>query len=254
MCLIAFKWNSHPDYKLILTANRDEFYARPSERIHFWDSDSQILAGKDKKDGGTWMGITKTGRFAALTNYRDPSSINPHAPSRGQLVYEYLAGELQPGKYAERVARSGSDYNGFNLLIGDKDNMYYLSNYKKEIEHLSPGLYGLSNHLLDTPWPKVRDLKDRLDETTKVKFKSEDLFSILMDSTIYPDEQLPHTGVPIFWERAISAMFIRKNNEYGTVNSTILTISTDNQVTYAEQVHGPDFEGKEERLFEFNIH
>ena len=150
MCLILFAWKMQQNFPLVLAANRDEFYERPSAPADFWDDAPDLLAGRDLRDGGTWLGITRGGRVAALTNYRDPASLKTEAPSRGMLVSDYLRGRENPGAYLGRIAPEADRFNGFNLLVGDPDELFCFSN-RGARERLQPGIYGLSNHLLDTP-------------------------------------------------------------------------------------------------------
>ncbi len=157
MCLIVFAWRQHPDFPLIVAANRDEFYERPTLAADFWADHPEVLGGRDLKEMGTWLGITRKGRFAALTNYRDPLHVRADAPSRGWLVRDFLTGERGAEDYLARLRDRGAAYNGFSLILGDAAGLYYYSNRGEEgPAALAPGVYGLSNHLLDTPWPKVR--------------------------------------------------------------------------------------------------
>ena len=159
MCLVVFAHNSHPNYKFIFAANRDEFYDRPTEQADFWEDQPELLAGKDLKADGTWMGITKSGKFAAITNYRDLSNIKEDAPTRGMLVTNFLIGNLNSEEYYNSVKGELSKYNGFNLILGDIDNLYYFSTHTEGLRKLDPGVHGLSNAVLDTPWPKVEKSK-----------------------------------------------------------------------------------------------
>ena len=168
MCLIVFSYDRHPEYSLILGANRDEFYERPTVPARFWAQAPHVLAGRDETAGGTWMGVTRTGRWAAVTNVRDPGAHDPSAPSRGHLVSEYLTDEPDPRAYLNDLSHRAASYNGFNLLVGAPEGIWYLSNYAGNDDRtaagrrVDPGLHGLSNHLLDTPWPKVEHAKDQL--------------------------------------------------------------------------------------------
>ncbi|MDZ7697651.1 MAG: NRDE family protein [Deltaproteobacteria bacterium] len=155
---------SHPTYKLILAANRDEFYERPTAPLAFWNDAPDVLGGRDLLSGGTWLGITRKGRIAAVTNFRDPASEKPHAPSRGDLVKDYLVGSDPPSTYLTRLDAVSDRYNGFNLLVGTIDHMFWYSNRDGRIVRLSPGVHGICNHLLNTPWPKV-DRGIQRDET-----------------------------------------------------------------------------------------
>jgi uncharacterized protein with NRDE domain len=223
MCLILIAYRTHPRYDLLVAANRDEFHDRPTAPLAFWDDSPQVLAGRDLKEGGTWLGITRAGRFAALTNYRDPSRVLPNAPSRGRLVSDYLQGAESAHHYLDRLMARADGYNGFNLLLGDAEGLYYCSNRAGGVRALPPGLYGLSNHLLDTPWPKLergrRALGRLLDHGSDPT--PEALLDMLADRTPAPDAELPHTGVPLEWERWLSPIFIDAPG-YGTRSSTVL--------------------------------
>jgi uncharacterized protein with NRDE domain len=223
MCLILFAYRTHPDYELVVAANRDEFYARPTAPLAFWDDAPEVLAGRDLQAGGTWLGITRAGRFAALTNYRDPARLLPEAPSRGRLVGTCLRDAAPARTALDRLAPTAAAYNGFNLLLGDGEGLYYFSNLTGDYRTLAPGWYGLSNHLLDTGWPKVRRgltaLRQALDRRRDPD--PDDLLSLLTDRTPAPDAELPRTGVPLDWERWLSPLFIDAPG-YGTRSSTVL--------------------------------
>jgi uncharacterized protein with NRDE domain len=246
MCLILFAYNVHPSYRLILAANRDEFYERPSLPADFWEDQQNVLAGRDLKEGGTWLGITKEGKFAAVTNYRDPSAFKSNAPSRGKLVSRYLIGKQSAGGYLEKVSSQADKYNGFNLLISDDNDLFVFSS-NGEKQKLNPGIYGLSNHNLNTPWPKVsrgkRLLKSTLDQ--KGSELKETLFAVLADRHIPPDSKLPKTGVGLEWERILSSMFIT-SPDYGTRSSTIILIGKNRCVRFVEKV----FDGQKEPWIE----
>ncbi|MCA6396615.1 MAG: NRDE family protein, partial [Cytophagales bacterium] len=161
MCLIFFAVQQHPNYNLVIAANRDEFYSRKTAPAAFWQEQPNILGGRDLEAKGTWMAMTKTGRISMVTNYRDPHNINPIAPSRGQLVSDYLAGEMDPSFYLKKIEQVGKAYNGFNLIVGNSSDLYYYSNYSGSPTKIEQGIHGLSNHLLDTPWPKVERGKEK---------------------------------------------------------------------------------------------
>ncbi len=237
MCLILFAYNMHPSYRLILAANRDEFYDRPSMPADFWKSHPQVLAGVDLKEKGTWLGVAKEGKFAAVTNYRDPASWKAEAPSRGKLVSRYLTGWADPEKYLKNISKKADTYNGFNVLLGDANDLFVYSN-RGELQKLSAGIYGLSNHLLDTPWPKVKTGKKRLKAalTKRGDALEEALFALLADRHIPPDSQLPDTGVNLEWERILSPMFIT-SPVYGTRSSTILLIGNNGRIKFVEKVY-----------------
>ena len=254
MCLFFCAFEIHPTYRLIIAANRDEFYERPSRPASFWPEAPLLLAGKDLQGGGTWFGITRTGRIAAVTNYRDPRSHRNGAPSRGLLLTDYLLGQTDPAAYLEDVRRKGAAYNGFNLLVGTPRELYYHSNRKGGVIALTPGLYGLSNHLLDTPWPKVAGGKAALGELLS---RGEDpvpeaLFEILSDSAIVEDNLLPETGIGREWERILSARFIA-SPVYGTRSSTLLYVDRQDRVTFIERNYNASPEPRDTARFEFAV-
>jgi uncharacterized protein with NRDE domain len=236
MCLILLAYEAHPDYRLILAANRDEFFSRPTAPASFWEDAPHILAGRDLKEGGTWLGMTRSGRIAAITNYRDPRAERKDAPSRGGLVSGYLTGSMGVEEYLAQLKREGSGYNGFNLIFGDRSRICWFSNRHESPRFLEPGIHGLSNHLLDTPWPKVTRGKEAM-EFIVAKGKPvhpEALFAILADRTIAPDDLLPDTGVGIEMERFLSPLFI-STPAYGTRSSTVILIDRQARVTFMEQ-------------------
>lgn len=245
MCLILLASNVHPDYRLVLAANRDEFFARPTAPAAFWDDAPQVLAGRDLKSGGTWLGITKTGRIAALTNYRDPRSYRHAAPSRGQLASGFLRGSQSAAAYLEFLEREGAGYNGFNLVFGEPGHLCHFSNRAALSSSLAPGIHGISNHLLDTPWPKVTRGKGALERlvATGKTLSPDELFAILADRTFAPDHLLPDTGVGMKRERLLSPLFIA-SPDYGTRSSTIILIDRENRVTFSERT----FNGRPEPL------
>jgi uncharacterized protein with NRDE domain len=235
MCLIVLAYEMHPGYPLVLAANRDEFYHRPTAAASFWEDVPHLFAGRDLVHGGTWLGVTTRGRFAALTNYREPRAVKKHAPSRGELVRGFLKSEVGAEEYLERLRGEAAAYNGYNLLLGEPGALYWYSNKSGQTERLAPGIHGLSNHLLDTPWPKVVRGKGVLAEMVRGdNFSREDLFTLLADRTPAPDEQLPDTGVGLEMERLLSSIFIA-GERYGTRSSTILLIDSERRVTLVER-------------------
>ncbi|MDH5396676.1 MAG: NRDE family protein [Cyclobacteriaceae bacterium] len=235
MCLILFALHSHPKYKLVLASNRDEFYNRPTQTAQPWADIPHIIAGRDLKAMGTWMGITTTGRIAMLTNYRDPAREKKNAPTRGKLVSDFLRSNLSAKDYLHQTAPSGDHYNGFNLIVGDSDHMYYWSNYGKNIELLDAGLFGLSNHLLNTPWPKVTKGKEKLKNWIEAENPDiESIFSELYDDLNAPDHLLPDTGIGEEHERLLSPMFI-KSGTYGSRCSSIILIDHDDNAIFLER-------------------
>jgi uncharacterized protein with NRDE domain len=236
MCLILLAYDAHPLYRLILAANRDEFFARPTAPAAFRDDAPQLLAGRDLKEGGTWLGLTRTGRIAAITNYRDPRSERKDAPSRGGLVSGYLSGSMPVKDYLAFLRREAAAYNGFNLIFGDMKHLCWFSNRGGAPLFLQPGIHGLSNHLLDTPWPKVtrgKEAVERLVAPGKT-IGPDALFAILADRTIAPDPFLPDTGVGIELERFLSPLFI-STPAYGTRSSTVILIDREERVTFIER-------------------
>ena len=236
MCLILLALREHPSYKLILIANRDEYYDRLSTPPAFWNEAPDVLAGKDLRSGGTWLGITKKGRIAAITNYRDPASTKNNAPSRGWLVREFLLGTEEPVEYLAKVRQESEGYNGFNLLVGVSDELYWYSNRVGDIVKLSPGFHGISNRLLDTPWPKVTRGKQGFSEilAKDKEIFPETLFDLLRDCTPASQEMLPNTGVGTEWERILSPIFI-VSSTYGTRSSTLILIDKKDQVTFIDK-------------------
>lgn len=236
MCLILFAWKTHPAYDLILAANRDEFYDRPTHVMHQWADHSKVYAGKDLTAGGTWMGVTTHGRFAALTNYRDPSNNKATAPSRGQLTKEFLVSSISPKEYLHNIQSQDLPYNGFNLLVGDTRSLWYYNNINHDLHTLRPGVYGLSNALLDDEWPKVEKGKSALiNLLNKGQLASEDLLEMMYDDTKAKDSLLPKTGVSLAWERVLSPLFIQTEN-YGTRCSTLL-IKNSEKTHIIEKTH-----------------
>jgi uncharacterized protein with NRDE domain len=235
MCLIFVAVDAHPNYRIVIGANRDEFYNRPSAPASFWPEAPQLLAGRDLLGGGTWLGITRTGRIAAVTNYRDPSSNRADAPSRGSLVSDFLLGGKNPVPYLEQISANARRYNGFNLLVGQRENFYCYSNRAEGIRALEPGIHGLSNHLLDTPWPKVERGKQALRKLLAAEnICPEDLFHFFLDRTAAPDEVLPDTGVGLELERMLSPIFISSPG-YGTRSSTVILMDGAGKVTFIEK-------------------
>lgn len=253
MCLILFSYRTHPSFDLILAANRDEYYERPSEPPAFWPEAPFLLAGRDLLAGGSWLGITKSGRLAAITNYRDPASLKTNAPSRGRLVIDFLKGDETPREYLLGVRTRATDYNGFNLLIGDRESLFWYSNRDGGICRLSEGAYGISNRLLDTPWPKVVRGKELMGPVLEAAIPStNDLFRLLRDDAPPADELLPSTGVGLEWERVLSPIFIR-SAAYGTRSSTIILVGKDGHVTFLDWTFNATTDQAEERRFEFDI-
>ncbi len=254
MCLILFAHRVVPGHALVLAANRDEFFARPTEYAHFWTNAPHVLAGRDLEKGGTWMGVTRDGRWAAVTNYRDGNRPKTGSRSRGELVARYLVDVSSAASYATAVASAGADYHGFNLLVGDSEGVHYVSNRGARPQALEPGLYGLSNHLLDTPWPKVargkREMQALLggipDDPT------EPLLALLADRRSAAADALPVTGIGRDLEKLLSSAFIRAPG-YGTRASSVLLIEQSGEARLRERSFGPDAELIEDRRFRFTV-
>ncbi|MBO6522464.1 MAG: NRDE family protein [Balneolaceae bacterium] len=241
MCLITFAYNVHPKYRLILAANRDEFYERPTRKAEFWDKEGypDLLAGKDLKAGGTWMGTHTSGKWAALTNYRDPSCVKENPPSRGALVLDFLKSTDKAQDHLVKNQSRADTYSGYNLLLGDGSGVYHYSNVTDKISELETGIHGVSNALLDTSWPKLDQAKAELEEVIQKKeFEIERLFELLKNEHKPTEDQLPDTGIPKEWEKAVSSVFI-KTDTYGTRCSTLLLIGRDDKASFIERRYNP---------------
>lgn len=235
MCLIYLAHRVDPFYRLVIAANRDEFHQRPSAPAHWWQDDGDVLAGRDLQAGGTWMGMTRGGRFAAITNYRDPARHRADAASRGHLVSTFLRGDAGALDYLEGVARDGARYNGFSLLVHDGATLAFYSNRGAAPEVVTPGVHGLSNHLLDEPWPKVEQGKlDLLGLLASGAPTPGRLLGLLDRREPEADDRLPDTGVGSVRERALSPRFIL-GSEYGTRCSTIIMVDASGEVLYRER-------------------
>jgi len=247
----------HHKYDLVLAANRDEFYSRPARPLSFWKENADILAGQDLCGKGTWLGVNRSGRFAAVTNYREPQVKKANAPSRGMLVREFLSCKVSPQEYIDSIKPVSHRYNGFNLLLGDQSGIFYFSNRAYGSMKLMPGIYGLSNHLLDTAWPKVKRGKEALRKliTEAHPISIPSLFAILSDRFCPPDHELPDTGVGVEWERTLSPPFVSSPN-YGTRSSSVLLIDSSGKVLFIERTYVPGtkwIEVSDIRKFRFQI-
>ena len=222
MCLILVAWRVHPDYPLVVAANRDEFFARPAAEAAWWKDAKNVFAGRDLEAGGTWLGLGRDGRFAGLTNFRDPPRNRNDAPSRGALVADFLTGGESTAAALARLQTQGPRYNAFNLFVSDGDSLGIYESASGSARILEPGIYALSNHLLDTPWPKVTAGKSRLARALRALPDDTPLRELLRDDRPAPDAALPRTGVSLAWERMLSSAFIRAPG-YGTRCSTVIT-------------------------------
>jgi len=253
MCLLVFAWRVHPELPLVFAGNRDEFHDRPAEAAHWWREPEGMLGGKDLKAGGSWLGIHRNGRFAVVTNYREPAVDTGGMRSRGDLVLDSLASQAPLVEWTDGLATRRDDYGGFNLIVGDGERLHYLTNRGDDRLDLAPGIYGLSNRRLNTPWPKVTTVRDGLSgliDTQQVDSGS--LFDLLADRTPVPDDKLPRTGVPLEWERALSAVFIA-GPRYGTRACTVVLIREDGRASFWERRFEPEGDCTGEEQFELTI-
>jgi uncharacterized protein with NRDE domain len=254
MCLILFAWNTHPHYPLVVAANRDEFHDRPTAAAGFWNESPNLLAGKDLLAGGTWLGVTRSGRIAAITNYREPDlKETPSKYSRGHLVRDFLLSEAQPEVHARWLQDQGPAYSGFNLLLGDQDSLFYVSNRNGKPAPVSAGSHGLSNHLLDTDWPKVHAgcaHLDRLLENENVD--PEELLELLAN------RRLAGGGEPPAFELSLAPELITRmtfivSPTYGTRSSTVLLVDRDGRVTFVERQFDASGDPEDTQWLEFQI-
>lgn len=236
MCLIIVGWQLDAAYPLIVAANRDEFHNRPSAACGHWPDDTAIIGGRDLEAGGTWLGLTTGGRFAAVTNVREPG-VAKGPRSRGELTADFLRSTASAKDFSASIRPD--DYSGFNLLLGDGESLVYLSNRDGAPRVLSPGIYGMSNHRLDTPWPKLVEARNRF--TLGVRDLPDDaaLFDLLADRRVADDAALPSTGVSLDWERRLSAIFVLSEN-YGTRASTVLWFDKTGASRIRERSFGAD--------------
>lgn len=238
MCLVAFQLQSHPKYKLVMMANRDEAYARSTAPAQFWSDYPNILAGRDLEQMGTWLGVNKQGKVAALTNYRDFTLRETGNLSRGHIVTSYLQSDLSAQMFMDQLHTDRANYAGCNVLAGSADEMFYYSNIEQSIKHLTKGTHGLSNALLDTPWPKVDRTKallaEYMEQTTEID--PDVLFNIMQRAEPFPTKQLPDTGVGEDLESLLSSIFIQ-SEEYGTRCTTVLTIDSDDHINFEERTY-----------------
>lgn len=246
MCLIVFAHRVHPSYRLVLAANRDELHARPTAPLAEWRDAPGVFGGRDLQAGGTWLAASREGRWAAVTNFRDfrqdRDRSGARVRSRGELVSNFVVGRETPSTYSRELQRASSEFGGFNLLIGDAEEVVWTSNRSDtgEFPELAPGVYGVSNHLLDTPWPKVVRGKQALTAALqKSALRTDGLLDLLLDRAVAADHDLPDTGVTRDLERALSAAFIHTPG-YGTRCSSALLVGHDGHILFAERSFGPD--------------
>jgi len=263
MCLILFAWQTHSEYPLIVAANRDEFYARRTRPASWWGQAVSLLAGRDEEAGGTWLGINRRGRFAVVTNVRAPNERNPHATSRGLLVLSALQTSQPMREWMDDCMSRAHSFNGFNLIVAEPvavesrglgSDLLYLSNRLDDgVPRLQPGIYGLSNAFLDTPWPKVTRAVTAFSCQIAQRVNTDNLLQLMADREVAGELELPSTGIPRDWERALSAIQIRANG-YGTRATTILTVRRDGLVSFVERTFDAgDPDCGSDRRFEFMI-
>jgi len=242
---VVFAWQAHPRYPLVLAANRDEFFDRPTDAAGWWTDNIGVLAGRDLRAHGTWLGITRWGRFAALTNFRSGVNQRPDAPSRGVLVEDFLTSAQTPDEFLQPLSKNPGSYNGFSLLAGQlsvdqrEGEFMVVSNHSATpAARITPGVHALSNALIDDPWPKVVQSQQRLRaliaETPSLAELQAGGFALLADTATARDADLPSTGITHDWERALSAVFIRMQG-YGTRSSTLLVCDQRGEITFVER-------------------
>jgi uncharacterized protein with NRDE domain len=251
MCLVAIAWQAHPEFPLLISANRDEFFDRPTQNLHQWESG--IYAGKDLRSGGTWMGFHPNGRWALLTNYRDFSSAIKPTISRGKLVQNWLESQITPKQYLAEIEKTLVSYDGFNLLVSDGKSLWYLSNYGKGIEEITPGIHGISNGLLNDPWPKTELAKGQMEKILEEIPTENKLLDILKSTETYSLMDLPKTGTSPEMEIGLSAQLIRLNDTYGTVSATAVIQNLSGLVRIQERKFEKDFHKFSEQKFLFQI-
>ena len=256
MCVIAISFQQHPKFPLVIAANRDEFFKRPTRSINWWSEDPNLLAGKDLTANGTWAGFTRSGKFAAITNVREgPASANSASTSRGSLPLNYLQGELSPADYLQQLAANADQFEGFNLFVGDSSQLFYFSNRDNQIRQLGSGLYACSNGTLDSQWPKVEQLKTELSAAILAQeVDLQALFAALKNHSKADRARLPDTGVGLDWERLLSPIFI-ESPAYGTRVSTVVLIDHQGRVTFVERAYASNANGQPPvtRRFDFEI-
>ncbi len=248
MCILGIAFHVHPHHPLIICANRDEFYDRKTAPAHFWKDPPGILAGRDIEAGGTWLGVSKDGRIAAVTNYREPGAPKSGKRSRGELVVSFLSSELDAQSFLEKTKKRAHLYNGFNLVAGDKNALFWFSNRNGRIKSLEPGIHVISNRLLNTPWPKAKKIAYHMERLTKQpSISPEPFLRLLSDRSAAPDDELPDTGVGIEWERILSPVFV-ESEIYGTRSSCVVIFGPADMVSFTEleyiHINGKSIPGK----------
>jgi len=251
MCLISIAYQSHPDYPLLVAANRDEYHRRPTAGAQFWDDHPQLLAGKDLQAGGTWIGITRTGRFAAITNHRNPPSTRAQPRSRGFLTLDFLLGGMSAAHYLESVAARAGEYAGFNLIVGESGQLWYFSNIEQRVQQLGSGIYSLSNALLDSAWPKQVLASSEMRKHSQGKIDHPGLQAVVSSRVQVAEHQLPNTGIDLEFEKLLSAPFI-VSPEYGTRATTSLWLDSSGHGDWLESSFDAAGDKVLERRWQFN--
>lgn len=254
MCILFIAVKQHPQYPLIIAANRDEFHQRPTAISDYWKEHPALLAGRDLTALGTWMGINTNGRIAALTNIRAPGTDKKDAVTRGELVTNFLISNQSASKYLNKLQNTHQNYNGYNLLFGQYDNLRVYNSFENTTHTLEAGVYGLSNASLNSPWPKLDAGRSALANYCQHAdiLSHEHLFELLTNKRAAKDEDLPQTGISIEWERMLSSIFIQ-SDDYGTRSSTILLINKDKHAYWEERTFNSKADLTHKQVFEFDI-
>jgi uncharacterized protein with NRDE domain len=253
MCLLVLAWRNHPRYRLVLAGNRDEFHARPAAPAAWWDDPAGLLAGRDLEANGTWLGVTRDGRVGVVTNYRELGERLARAPSRGGLIPDFVRSGAAPAEFLAALAAGAQAYAGFNLLAADARTLGYYSNRDGAPRLLAPGIYGLSNRLLDTPWPKLTRVRAGFAERIAAgRVDEEELVALLADRTPADAPDLPHTGLTLELERALSAPFI-VTPTYGTRCSTVVTVDETGRGAFYERRFDASGAASGESRFDFEL-
>lgn len=251
MCLVAISWQNHPEFPLIISANRDEFFERPTIGMHQWESG--FYGGKDLRSGGTWLGFHPNGRWSLITNYRDFTQVRKAEISRGKLVQDFVEVQSDPEEYLRKIQSEMDRYDGFNLLVSDGNKLFYLSNFGEKVEEIAPGIHGLSNGLINDPWPKIELAKTQLEQILQAELSEGKLLEILKSTEKHPIESLPKTGVPPEMEIGLSSQLIRLGDNYGTVSSTAVLQHKSGLTRLKERTFQWDYTQFEDRDFTFQL-
>lgn len=236
MCLLLIGYKVNTMFPLIIAANRDEFYARQTKNLHFWE-DERIFAGKDVQAGGTWLAVHQDGRFAAITNIRDPKRMKSDKRSRGLIIMDFLNGSADSLRFMDELVNHCADYQGFNLLIGSEEALYFLNSDEAVVKRLPSGVYGISNASIDTPWPKLMLAKELFaKEVVAETVTADNLFAILKNEQHFPEHSLPKTGVGEDLEKLLSTIFI-KSHAYGTRSSAVIMQHVSEKIIFEERDH-----------------